>query len=556
MSEPVPVLLTGATGYVGGRLLQRLERKGIPVRCLARRPEFLRSRAAPATEVVAGDVMQRETLDRAMAGVRTAFYLVHSMGASGEFEELDRAAAANFADAARQAGVRRIIYLGGLGESAGALSTHLRSRQETGEVLRRHAGDTEVVELRASIIIGSGSASFEMIRALVERLPVMITPRWVSVLAQPIAIEDVLAYLEEAIGLPATGHRIFEIGGRDVTSYREIMQEYARQRGLRRIMIPVPLLTPRLSSLWLGLVTPLYARVGRRLIDSMRHPTVVRDPSSLQAFTVRPRGTAEAVALALRNEDRERAETTWSSAVSSLGAARPWGGVRLRNQLVDSRTARVSVPPGQAFAPILRLGGRNGWYYGNWLWTLRGWIDLLAGGAGMRRGRRHPTQLVAGDPLDCWRVDACEPPHRLLLAAEMKLPGRAWLSFEVTPDGTGSIIRQTAVFDPLGLPGLIYWYLAWPLHQLVFAGMLSGIARAAAGGGHDATDGGERSDAARVPVPADRADGEEISPRVSAGAVAEADAGAGRVRREVYDGLPGGISGRLVRQGPAMPRTP
>jgi uncharacterized protein YbjT (DUF2867 family) len=490
VSDPIPVLLTGATGYVGGRLLHRLERKGMPVRCLARRPEFLQSRAAPGTEVVAGDVMQRETLDRALAGVHTAFYLVHSMGASGEFEQLDRVAAANFADAARQAGVRRIIYLGGLGESAGNLSTHLRSRQETGEVLRRHAGDTQVVELRASIIIGSGSASFEMIRALVERLPVMITPRWVSVLAQPIAIDDVLAYLEEAIGLPATGHRIFEIGGRDVTSYREIMQEYARHRGLRRIMIPVPLLTPRLSSLWLGLVTPLYARVGRRLIDSMRHPTVVRDPSSVREFTVRPRGTVEAVALALRNEDRERAETTWSSAVSSLGAARQWGGIRLRNQLVDSRTVRVSAPPGQAFAPILRLGGRNGWYSGNWLWTLRGWIDLLAGGAGMRRGRRHPTQLVAGDTLDCWRVDACEPPHRLLLAAEMKLPGRAWLSFEVTPDGTGSVIRQTAIFDPMGLPGLIYWYLAWPLHQLVFAGMLSGIARAAARGGHDATGDG------------------------------------------------------------------
>ncbi len=556
MSKPIPVLLTGATGYVGGRLLHRLERKGMPVRCLARRPEFLRSQAAPATEVIAGDVMRRETLERAMAGVDTAFYLVHSMGASGEFEQLDRIAAANFADRARQAGVRRIIYLGGLGESAGDLSTHLRSRQETGEVLRRHAGDTQVVELRASIIIGSGSASFEMIRALVERLPVMVTPRWVSVLAQPIAIDDVLAYLEEAIGLQVTGHRVFEIGGRDVTSYRGIMQEYARQRGLRRIMIPVPLLTPRLSSLWLGLVTPLYARVGRRLIDSLRHPTVVRDPSSLRAFTVRPRGTAEAVALALRKEDRDQAETTWTSAVSSVGAGRQWGGIRLGNRLVDSRSARVSTPPGQAFAPILRLGGRNGWYFGNWLWTLRGWIDLLSGGAGMRRGRRHPTELGAGDTLDCWRVDACEPPHRLLLAAEMKLPGRAWLSFEVTPDGTGSVIRQTAVFDPLGLPGLIYWYRAGPRPLLVLAGMVSGSARGAARGGPDATGDRERSDAARVPVPTDRADGEEISSRVPPGAVAPADAGAGRVRREVHDGLPGRVPGRLVRQGQAVPRTP
>jgi uncharacterized protein YbjT (DUF2867 family) len=474
-----PILLTGASGYIGGRLLPALRERGLGVRCLARRPPFLEGRVPPGTEVVAGDVMERGTLDAAMAGIHTAYYLVHSMGAPGRFEELDRLGAANFADAARAAGVRRIIYLGGLGESASGLSPHLRSRQEVGEILRAHAGGTEVVEFRASIVIGPGSASFEMIRALVERLPVMVTPRWVSVLAQPIAIDDVLAYLAAGVDLPGTGHRVFEIGGRDAMSYRDIMGEYARQRGLTRLMIPVPVLTPRLSSLWLGLVTPLYARVGRRLIDSLRHPTVVRDDAALRAFAVRPRGAADAIAQALRDEDRERAATSWAGAVSAAGAVTRSGGTRFGNRLVDSRTARVAGAPEIAFAPIVSLGGRNGWYYGDWLWRVRGWVDLLVGGVGLRRGRRDPEHLLAGDPLDCWRVEACDPPRRLLLAAEMRLPGRAWLEFEVTPDGAGSVIRQTAVFDPVGLAGLAYWYSAYPLHQLVFAGMLSGIARAA-----------------------------------------------------------------------------
>jgi hypothetical protein len=245
-------------------------------------------------------------------------------------------------------------------------------------------------------------------------------------------------------------------------------------------MIPVPVLTPRLSSLWLGLVTPLYARVGRRLIDSLRHPTVVRDDAALRTFAVRPKGAAEAIAQALGDEDRERTATSWSSAVSAAGAPTRGGGVRFGNRLVDSRTVRVDVACDAAFAPILRLGGRNGWYYGNWLWRVRGWLDLLVGGVGMRRGRRDPERLLPGDPLDCWRVEACDPPRRLLLAAEMRLPGRAWLEFDVTPDATGSVIRQTAVFDPVGLLGLAYWYAAWPLHRFVFAGMLAGIARAAA----------------------------------------------------------------------------
>jgi hypothetical protein len=315
-----------------------------------------------------------------------------------------------------------------------------------------------------------------MVRALVERLPVMVTPRWVGVRAQPIAIGDLLAYLVAARDVPLEGSRVFEIGGADRVSYADIMAEYARQRGLRRLMIPVPVLTPRLSSLWLGLVTPLYARVGRKLVDSMRHETVVRDESAAQVFAIRPRGMRDAIASALRNDDEEFAATRWSDALSAGGPAADWQGVRFGSRLVDSRAVRVPVPPAVAFAPIRRIGGRTGWYFADWLWALRGHLDLLVGGIGRRRARRHPDRLQVGDTLDWWRVEAFEPDRRLRLVAEMKLPGRAWLEFEVTPDGDGSVIRQTATFDPVGLWGLAYWYLVYPLHQVVFRGMLRAIA--------------------------------------------------------------------------------
>jgi uncharacterized protein YbjT (DUF2867 family) len=477
------VLLTGATGYVGGRLLKSLESSGHRLRCLARRPDALRARAAAETEVVAGDALDPASLESALQGVQTAYYLVHSMSTGGDFEDEDRQAARNFSMAARVAGVRQIIYLGGLGGLGGAggpgesdepLSPHLRSRHEVGDVLRESG--VPVIEFRASIVIGSGSLSFEMIRALTERLPVMIAPRWVATPAQPIAIEDVLAYLIEALKLQPGQSRIFEIGGTDRASYREIMREYARQRGLRRLIIPVPVLTPRLSSLWLGLVTPLYARIGRKLIESLRHPTVVRDRSALQVFSVRPRGIREAIARALRNEDREYAETRWSDSLSSGSRPASWGGVRFGSRLVYSRIARVNCAPARAFEPIRRIGGQSGWYYGDWLWGIRGSLDLLAGGVGLRRGRRDPDWLHPGEILDFWRVEAFEPNHLLRLAAEMKLPGRAWLEFEVEGGASSSTIRQTAIFDPIGLPGLIYWYSLYPLHQLVFAGMLRRIA--------------------------------------------------------------------------------
>jgi hypothetical protein len=315
-----------------------------------------------------------------------------------------------------------------------------------------------------------------MIRALVQRLPVMICPRWVEVKAQPIAIEDVIAYLVAAQDLPLEQSAVFEIGGPDQVSYGEIMQEYARQCGLRRWMIPVPVLTPHLSSLWLGLVTPIYARVGRKLIESMRNPTLVLDKSALTVFSIQPMGLKEAVKRALHHENLEYAATFWSDALSSSGKPASWGGVRFGTRLVDSRTVHVSVPPALAFAPIQRIGGSNGWYFASFLWQIRGFFDLLVGGVGLRRGRRDPDALVAGDALDFWRVESVEPDRRLNLVAEMKVPGRAWLQFEVEPTNHGSVIRQTAIFDPAGLSGLLYWYALYPIHYCIFKGMLRQIA--------------------------------------------------------------------------------
>jgi uncharacterized protein YbjT (DUF2867 family) len=477
MPDKLNILLTGATGYVGGRLLEALEASGHSVRCMARRPEFLAERVGPRTAVVRGDCLDPPTLPPALSEIDTAFYLVHSLGTGRNFEEQDRRAALNFGQAAAQAGVRCIIYLGGLGESGEGLSKHLRSRQETGEALR--SSGVPVIEFRASIILGSGSLSFELIRCLVERLPVMICPRWVQVKAQPIHIQNVVDYLVAGLDLPPE-NRVFEIGGEDQVSYRAIMEEYARQRGLRRFMIPVPILTPYLSSLWLGLTTPVYARVGRKLIESIKNPTVVRDYEAERAFDIRPVGLAEAIRRAMRNEDREFAATRWSDAISSGRAQQSWGGVKFGPRLVDSRSARVEVPPDDAFAPIRRIGGDSGWYYANWLWRIRGFIDLLFGGVGMRRGRRDPENLAIGDAVDFWRVEKYEIGRRLRLAAEMKVPGRAWLEFEVegSSDG-GSTIHQTAVFDPVGLFGLIYWYGIYPIHGKVFEGMLRSIADSA-----------------------------------------------------------------------------
>jgi uncharacterized protein YbjT (DUF2867 family) len=413
-------------------------------------------------------------LGAAFSGVDTAFYLVHSMHAGTEFHAQEREAAVNFARAARQAGVRRIIYLGGLAHG-GELSPHMRSRAETGNLLR--SSGIPVIELQASIVIGSGSASFELIRALVERLPVMITPRWVSTAAQPIAIEDVIEYLIAAAHLPPRGSLTVEIGGSDVTSYVGIMREFARQRKLRRWIIRVPFLSLSLSSRWLTLVTPVYASIGRCLIESVRHPSVVRNPNAGELFALQPMGITRAIERALAHADRAAVETRWSDARAQAGrwSAAPEPG---RALLINEQTTRVPLPAAEAFAPIRRIGGSTGWYFGGALWKLRGLIDLMIGGVGMRRGRPDPETPLPGSTLDFWRVELYEPGRRLRLFAEMRVPGRAWLEFRAQPEGPSTVLSQVAQFEPRGFAGLLYWYLLWPLHEVIFRGMLRRIAAA------------------------------------------------------------------------------
>ncbi len=471
------ILLTGATGYVGGQLLGRLERSGHAVRCLVRRPEKLAGRVAAGTELCRGDASDPADLARACEGMEAAYWLVHSMESGVDFERADRLAAERFATAAKDAGLRRVIYLGGLGADDDRLSAHLRSRQEVGAILR--ADGLDVIEFRAGIIIGAGSFSFDLVRTLVERLPVMICPKWLATPTQPIAVDDILSYLEAALDLPPGDARVFEVGGPDRESYGAIMREYARQRGLTRLMIPVPVLTPRLSSLWLKLVAPEYSKVGRKLIDGLKNPTVVTNTAAAREFTIRPRGMREAIADAIEKEDSEFADRRWADMAETRSG---YGGAAAGRRLVDHRHTVVAVSAERAFAAIERIGGRHGWYAFNWLWMVRGWMDELIGGPGMRRGRRDPDRLETGEILDCWQVEVCDRPRRLRLAAEMKMPGRGWLEFEVVPRDGDVSIHQTAVFDPKGLGGLAYWYGIWPLHELVFRSMLAGIARAAVKG--------------------------------------------------------------------------
>ena len=481
MEPDTRTLVTGATGYIGGRLFRLLAGAGCRVRAMARTPrnlapEKLASEYGSAVEVVAGDVFQSGTLVDALRDMDVAFYLIHSMGASGEFAARDRLAAKNFGEAAKAAGVKKIVYLGGLGDEAADLSNHLQSRQEVGEVLA--ASGVPVLEFRASIIIGSGSLSFEIVRALTERLPVMVAPKWVHTPAQPIGIEDVLAYLVESVHKPVVGHAIYEIGGSDVASYGAIIREYARQRGLRRFLLPVPFLSPTVSSWWLLLVTPANAVIGRKLIDGVRVPTQVNDAKALVDFAVKPRSLREAMQRALVFEDRDFAETRWTDALSAARET-SYGGETFGTRIVDSQLIHVRTGTATAFTPIRQIGGENGWYFGTFLWKIRGLLDELVGGVGLRRGRKSPEYVGVGETIDWWRVEEYEANHLLRLFAEMIVPGRAWLEFEVRPEGDGASIRQTAIFDPKGIVGLAYWYTLYPIHKLMFRGMLRQIAKRA-----------------------------------------------------------------------------
>ena len=475
---PMRVLVTGATGYIGGRLVPRLLARGHRLRCVARNPSRLEGHPWPGVEIVQGDLEDPKASAQALQGIDVAYYLVHSMAAGQAFWERDRLMALAFGDAAAQAGVRRIVYLGGLGDPEKVRSKHLVSRQEVGRCLS--AGGVPVIEFRAAVIVGSGSASFEMIRHLIERLPVMIAPTWVNTRCQPIGVRSVMEYLVEALDHPAA-EGIYEIGGDDILSYREMMLHYARIRGLRRFVFSFPVPKPELSSRWVDLLTPIPFSIAQPLVESLQTEVVVRSERVRTTFSVKPTGYDDAVRLALTRMAQDSVETTWASSLSSLTQDQPEADVLGSHEgmLLDRRLRRVKAAPTQVFEAICSLGGEEGWPVGNALWQLRGIMDRLVGGVGMRRGRRHPRELRVGDPLDFWRVEALEVPHLLRLRAEMKLPGRAWLQFEVLPDPGGARVEQTAFFEPHGILGYLYWYSVLPFHRFVFPGLIGALKKQA-----------------------------------------------------------------------------
>ncbi|UXY23711.1 SDR family oxidoreductase [Streptomyces cynarae] len=483
-------LVTGATGYIGGRLVPELLAAGHQVRCLARSPQKVSGHPwAAEVEVAAGDVTRARSVADALRGMDVAYYLVHALGTGRDFEETDRAAARIFGEQAQAAGVRRIVYLGGLTPAdvpERELSPHLRSRAEVGRILLDSGVPTTV--LRAAVIIGSGSASFEMLRYLTERLPVMVTPRWVRTRIQPIAVRDVLRFLVGSATMPYDVNRAFDIGGPDVLTYRDMMVKYAAVAGLpRRGIVSIPVLTPRLSSLWIGLVTPVPPSIARPLTESLRHEVVCRDRDIeryVPAPASGPIGFDEAVRLALQRVRDAQVTTRWSSASPPGAPSDPlptdpdWAGGSL---YTDRRELVVDASREALWRVVEGIGGENGWYSLPLAWAARGWLDRLVGGVGLRRGRRDAQRLRVGDSLDFWRVEEIEPGHLLRLRAEMRLPGLAWLELYVEQDENGRTrYRQRALFHPHGLLGHAYWWGVSPFHALVFGGMARNIARAAA----------------------------------------------------------------------------
>ncbi len=482
--ETKTVLVTGGTGYIGGKLVPILIEQGYRVRCLARNPESIVKLGWRDVEIVQGDALRYETLVSAMKGVCVAYYLIHSMeSGEADFEEKDKQAAENFGRAAKQAGVERIIYLGGLGSHSETLSPHLESRQKTGRVLRESG--VPVTEFRAGVIIGSGSLSFELIRYLTERLPLMICPKWVVTKAQPIAVNDVLRYLSEAVRVPESQGKIIEIGGPQVFSYREMILGYAKVRGLRRWLINVPLLTPRLSSYWVGFVTPLESGVARLLIEGLKNEVIVRDKTAADIFSFSPKSYELALNEAFdRNPEREvPTKTAWAGILSSPPKLVGNLDVEFAEKegiFIQHRKVEAAASAESAFYVITHLGGENGWLYADPLWRLRGWMDRLLGGNGLNRPRRSPDELIEEDILDWWRVEAIKPNQLLRLRAEMKLPGRGWLQFEIqTQLPKRVLLIQTAFFEPKGLFGNLYWWLLIPFHFFLFKGMIGELAKKA-----------------------------------------------------------------------------
>jgi len=469
----VKVLVTGATGYIGGRLVPLLLEKGHQVRVMVRDPGRVAHRLwADQVEIVRGDVEDPATLPAALDGIDAAYYLIHLMGSGRGFVHRDRLAAQNFVAAAGQ--LQQTIYLGGLLPEADDVSDHLSSRAEVGEILR---DGLPTAEFRAGPVIGSGSASFEMVRYLTERLPAMVAPKWILNDVQPIAVRDILQYLLLALERNARG--VYNVGTEPM-SFKAMMQVFAEVRGLRRLIVPVPVLAPKLAALWVGLVTPIPNRLAVPLIEGVVHPVVADSSRARRDFAeVEPLSYRDAVAIALRRPEENAVSTRWSSA---LGDAPAFELTQTQGLIRETRSQITSADQAATFRAFSSLGGDRGWLFWNWAWVLRGLMDRLVGGPGLRRGRRHPTDLEPGDALDFWRVEQVEPPQLLRLRAEMKVPGRAWLQFEAIPDDGGTRLIQTAIFEPVGLGGHLYWNLLYPVHRIMFSGMVSRIAAFAEAG--------------------------------------------------------------------------
>lgn len=481
MREIRKVLVAGSSGYVGGRLVPRLLERRYKVLCLSRHPELLEGRGWEGAEIARCDLLEPRDLAGMMRGTDAAYYLVHSMeGAQGDFTVRDSEAAANFAKAAADAGVERVVYLGGLGDPEVGLSRHLASRHRVGDILREHG--PSVTEFRAAVVVGSGSVSFEMIRYLAERLPLIPLFHCLKTRCQPIAIRDVLHYLIASLEVDASAGRIVEIGGGEVLTYEEMIRIYAKIRGLKRRFIPTKCwYRGHCSSCakWVGRLTPIPWGYALPLLESLRSEVVCRDETARELFPIAPLDYDTAVRYALRRIRENAVETSWT--LSLFPRSRDTQGFReSRGMVGDQRTVEVAAPAGLLFEVFLGIGGERGWFYLDWLWTLRGLVDRLMGGVGMRRGRRHPDMLNQGEPLDFWRVERVVPGRLLLLRAEMRLPGKGWLQFESTPsDEGGSVLRQTAYFEPKGVMGHMYWYSLYPLHGRIFSGLAREIKRRA-----------------------------------------------------------------------------
>jgi uncharacterized protein YbjT (DUF2867 family) len=475
------ILVSGATGYVGGRLVPRLLEAGYRLRCLVRDVERLKGHPwLSQVEVVQGDALDRASLVAALQGVSSVYYLIHGMQGGKVHMDRDLRAAHNFASAAEEAELKRIIYLGELVDPTSDLSPYLRARHETGYILRQ--GRVPVTEFRAGMLVGSGSILFEMIRYLAERQPFFICPRWWFSLAQPIAIRDALAYLVAALSTPESIGKLIEIGGATQLSYADMLLVYARERSLKRLLIPTPFYTPRLSAYWVHMVTPLHWRSVLPLIEGLHSESVIQNDQARRLFPqIQPLDFQTALHLALGRVQSDTVETSWSDAlVTSAGDVQPYKLIVQEGMMLERRQTLVDLPPEVVFRAYTGLGGDRGWLYLNWTWVIRGWIDKLVGGVGLRRGRRHPDEIWVGEALDFWRVEAVEPGRWLRLRAEMKVPGKAWLEFQSLPQPDGkTLLSQTAYFAPRGIPGFLYWYTLYPIHTFIFSGMIRKIAEQA-----------------------------------------------------------------------------